>query len=69
MVTMAIDWTKLFKKYKGLWVALTEDEQTVVGSGKNAKSALEDAARHGIVRPILMKMPPKLVSYVGSFRM
>jgi hypothetical protein len=32
--SMAMDWTPLCEKYKGLWVALNDDEQTVVGSGK-----------------------------------
>lgn len=64
---MAIDWTRIFKKYRGLWVAFADDEQTVVGSGTSAKGALEAATRRGVERPILMKMPPKLVSYVGSF--
>ena len=66
---MAIDWSTIFKKYKGLWVAFAEDERTVVGSGKSAKSALAAAARRGVDRPVLMKMPLKLVSYVGSFCM
>ena len=65
---MAIDWSKVFAKYKGLWVAFAEDERTVVGSGKSAKSALQAATRRGVERPVLMKMPMKLVSYVGSFR-
>ena len=38
---MAIDWTKNFKKYKGLWVALKKDQVTVVASGKTAKEVLE----------------------------
>ncbi|MBI2036406.1 hypothetical protein HYT17_02150 [Candidatus Microgenomates bacterium] len=36
---MAIDWTRIYKKYKGLWVALKSDEKTVVASGKTAKEA------------------------------
>ena len=38
---MAIDWTTIFEIYQGLWVALNEDEQTVVGSGKTLQEALE----------------------------
>jgi hypothetical protein len=63
---MAIDWSKIFKRHRGNWVAFASDEQTVVGSGTTAKKALQSAERKGITRPILMKMPPKLVSYVGS---
>jgi hypothetical protein len=62
---MAIDWTKIYKKYKGLWVALLDDEQTVVGSGKTAKEAWEEAQRKGHKKPILTRMPEKLVTYVG----
>lgn len=63
---MAIDWTTIFKKYKGLWVAFAADERTVVGSGKSARAALRAAEERGVRSPILMKMPPKLVSYVGG---
>ena len=63
---MAIDWSKIFKRYRGSWVAFASDEKTVVGSGTTAKKALQSAERKGIAKPILMKMPPKLVSYVGG---
>lgn len=62
---MAIDWTKIYEKYKGLWVALKDDEQTVVGSGKTAKEAWESAQRKGYKKPILTRMPDRLVTYVG----
>lgn len=62
---MAIDWTKIYKKYKGLWVALKSDEKTVVGSGKTAKEAWEKAQRAGYKRPIMTRMPPKIIPYVG----
>lgn len=63
---MAIDWTNIYKKYRGLWVALKDDEQTVVGSGKTAKEALASAQRAGFAKPILTRMPNKLVAYVGT---
>jgi hypothetical protein len=62
---MAIDWTKIYKKYRGLWVALKDDEKTVVGSGKTAREALEKAREKGYEKPILTRMPEKLVTYVG----
>lgn len=61
----AIDWTKIYKKYKGLWVALKDDEITVVGSGKTAKEALEDAKKTGYEEPILTHIPKELIGYVG----
>ena len=62
----AIDWTKIFRKYKGQWVALKDDEKTVISSGRTAKSALDKAKRKGYLIPILTKMPDRLISYVGS---
>lgn len=62
---MVIDWTKIYKEYRGLWVALLDDEKTVVGSGKTAKEAWEEALRKGYKKPILTRMPEELVTYVG----
>ena len=62
---MAIDWTNIYKKYKGLWVALKSDEKTVISSGKTAKEAWDVAQKKGFSKPIITKMPPKLISYVG----
>lgn len=63
---MAIDWSKIYKKYKGLWVALKEDEQTVVASGKTAKEALVTAREKGFKDPILHRVPTEVLPYVGS---
>lgn len=63
---MAIDWSKIYEQYRGLWVALAEDEQTVVGSGKTAKEAMERAREKGCDVPILTRMPEELMTYVGS---
>ncbi len=63
---MAIDWTKIYKQYKGLWVALKDDETTVVGSGITPRKALEGAKKKGYQNPILTRMPDELVTYIGS---
>ena len=63
---MAIDWSKIYRKYKGLWVALKDDEQTVVASGKTAEDAWQKAKKKNYPHPILTKMPPELITYVGS---
>src|SRR6266496_3033437 len=34
----AKDWSKIYQKYKGMWVALKEDEVTVVGAGSTSKA-------------------------------
>ena len=62
---MAIDWTKIFGKYKGNWVALKDDERTVVGSGKTARAALTRAKEKGYTNPILTRMPANLNAIVG----
>ena len=63
---MAIDWTKIYKKYKGLWVALADDEVTVLGHGKTLKEALDSAKKNGYKDPIATRMPESLFTYVGS---
>ena len=62
---MVIDWTNIYKKYKGLWIALQDDEETVVASGKTAKEAWDSAQKKGFKKPILTRMPAKLIPYVG----
>lgn len=62
----AKNWTKIYETYKGLWVALKKDEETVVGSGRTLKEALEEAKRNGYMRPIMTRMPPNLSAYVGG---
>jgi hypothetical protein len=64
---MAIDWTPIYKKYRGLWVALKEDEKTVIASGEDAREVLEAAVSKGYKRPIMMKVPQKLQAYVGLY--
>ncbi len=63
---MAKDWTKIYQKYKGLWVALAKDEETVLAAGKTLKQTLEKARQKGHQHPIMTRMPEKLVAYVGS---
>lgn len=60
-------WKNLSKNYKGLWVALKKDEETVVSSGKNAKKVYEEAQKKGVKLPILYKVPVTSGFYVGRF--
>ena len=64
---MAIDWTKIYKKYRGLWVALKRDDITVVASGKTLREAAEKAKEKGCTEPIMHKVPTELIPYVGIF--
>ena len=63
---MAKDWTSIYKKYKGLWVAMKDDEITVIGSGKTAKEALLKAKNNGYKNPILSRVPQRLITFVGA---
>lgn len=62
---MAKDWTKLYKKYKGLWVALAKDEETVLGVGKTVKEALKKAKVTSSETPFLTRIPENLTAFVG----
>lgn len=63
---MAIDWTKIYKRYKGLWVALAKDETTVLAAHETARVALEQARKGGYKTPILMRVPEDLRTFVGA---
>ncbi len=62
---MSIDWTEIYKKYKGSWVALKNDEITVIASGKTAKEVLDKARKKGFDMPILANIPKQLTAYIG----
>jgi hypothetical protein len=63
---MAKDWTSIQKKYKGLWVALAEDEETVLGAGKTVQEAIVQAKKKSSEMPFLTHMPKSIVSFVGA---
>ncbi len=65
---MAIDWTKIYKKYSGRWVALGEDEKTVLATGRTPREAWGKAQKAGYKKPILTHVPRELITYVGGFR-
>ena len=62
---MLINWTKIYKKYKGLWVAMADDEITVLGSGKTVDEAVFQAKKRSNKMPYLMRVPEKMITYVG----
>ena len=63
--TMPIDWTKIYKKYKGLWVALKDDYTTVVASGKTPEETLKSAKKNGFTNPFLTHVPEEVTPFVG----
>jgi hypothetical protein len=64
---MAIDWTKIYKKYKGLWVGLKDDNKTVVAAGKTIKEMMKKARENGYQDPIVFRVPDEIIPYVGIF--
>ena len=64
---MAIDLTDIYRKYKGLWVALKEDKVTVVASGQTVTEALSEAKTKGFGDPILFKVPTRIIPQIGVF--
>lgn len=64
---MAIDWTKICKKYKGLWIGLKENEKTLVASGKTVREVMEKAQKKGYPKPILFRVPTEIMPYVGNY--
>ncbi len=62
---MAVNWVNIYKKYKGLWIALKDDEKTVIASGKNAREAFTRAQNIGYPTPILTKVPQKITALAG----
>ena len=61
----AIDWTKIYKDHKGKWVALKDDEQTVVASGKSLKEIMEKSKKKGFLHPIVTQVPREILPIVG----
>jgi hypothetical protein len=54
------DWSVLFAKYRGQWVALADDEVTVLAAAPTARGALAASASKGIASPILYRVPDTL---------
>lgn len=61
-----IDWKPIFRKYPGKWVALKEDEETVISVANTAKEAFTKAKKSGVRIPILLKVPIESIPYVGQ---
>ena len=60
-----VDWTNLYKKYKGLWVALMDDEVTVISSGKTLDETAQEAEKKGFQNPIFHFVPEKSLPFIG----
>lgn len=62
----AIDWTDIYKRYKGKWVALSSPrENKVIATGKTLKEIIEKAEKKGIKHPLVTQIPRRLLPIVG----
>ena len=59
------DWSLLFANYRGQWVALADDEVTVLAAAPTAKGALAASTESGSPSPILYRVPDTLDTFVG----
>jgi hypothetical protein len=59
------DWSHLFAHYRGQWVALADDEVTVLAAAATAKDALAASIAKGAPEPILYRVPDTLDTFVG----
>lgn len=61
----AIDWIKIYRNYRGKWVALKDDEQTVVASGNSLKEIMEKSKKKGLFHPVVTQVPREILPIVG----
>ena len=62
-----IDLTKLLIPFENKWVALSDDQKQILGSGKTLKEAEKEAEKTK-KRYLFLKVPPFDTSYVPSSR-
>lgn len=62
---MKIDLTKIYNKYKGLWVALDNSLKSVISADKDATKAYRKAIKQGYKKPTMFKVPLKNIPYFG----
>ncbi len=62
---MKPDFTKIYSKYKGMWIALDKTLKKVVGANKRANEVYKEAIDKGYEKPTLFKVPQKNIPYFG----
>ena len=59
---MALNWSKIYKSYKGRWVALREaGDPNVLSSGKTLGEVLKKAEKKGFQNPLVFQVPKKVL--------
>ena len=67
----AIDMTRIYRDYKGKWVAIEDPKAIkpkVVASGKTLEEALTKAQKKGYQMPLMTRIPKVILPIVGSPR-
>ena len=59
-----IDLSELLRPYQGKWVALSQDETQVLGSGATIDEALDEARRKGERQPIVIRVSDSIAAYL-----
>jgi len=59
-----IDLRHVYKKHKGLWVALINDTK-VISADKSVRNVVEQAKKKGYQNPLLFKVPKNDLPFVG----
>jgi len=62
---MVIDWSGIYSEYAGMWVALAEDEVTVLAADTDGLKALRKGRAAGKGEPTLHRVPEKIISFAG----
>jgi hypothetical protein len=62
---MMKDWSHLCTEYRGLWVALADDEETVIAAARDVPGVLALSAERGSSGPLLFRVPDEIVDFVG----
>lgn len=60
-----MNWEKIYAKYAGLWIAMKDDEETVIDSARTARSVLRKARDKGFENPLLNYIPKKVTPFIG----
>lgn len=60
-----MNFTNIYKKHKGLWIALDEKLEKVISYNLNAKKAHDEAIEKGYKNPTLFKVPKHNLPYIG----
>lgn len=64
----ALDMTKVYKNYKGKWVALEgPTSNKVIASAKTLEEVLEKAKQKGFDLPVVTQIPKEVLPIAGLF--